>query len=180
MSHRRTLTMVCAVLGAALVQTMPALAQPTTPPPAADQRSPGAGPTRRAPPSADQRVARMTTELGLSTDQATRVRTALTAEQRGIDSALARRTAARDAERAAMTATQTTMQKALAGILTPDQKIRHDAMRARQGGHRGMRHRDSDTGPRGGRADGRGNRGDRRGPPNGDRRGPPNGDTTTR
>ena len=178
MSHRRTLLLACATLGATMLQATPVLAQQTTPPPSAERRGPG--PDRRGPPTVDERVARMTTELGLTAEQATRVRATLTAEQRGNDSVLARRTAARDAERTAMFAMQTNTQKALAGILTPDQKIKHDAMRARQGGPRGMGH----DGPAGGHGDGRGEmrggRGDRRGPPNGDRRGPPNDYTTTR
>ncbi len=178
MSHRSTLLLACAALGATILQAAPVLAQSTTPPPAAERRGPG--PDRRGPPSVDERVARMTTDLGLTADQASKVRAALTAEQRGMDSTLARRTAANDAERTAMLGTHSNTQKALTGILTPDQKLRHDAMRARQGGPRGMRHR-GPAGRRGdGRAEMRGDRGDHRGPPNGDRRGPPNDDSTTR
>jgi GH35 family endo-1,4-beta-xylanase len=100
----------------------------------------------------------MTAELGLSAEQAAKVRTALTAQQRTADSVMARRAAAQDAERAAMLAMHTNTEKALAGILTPDQKLKHDAMRARQGGRDGMRR----GGPaRGARRDGRD---DRRGP----------------
>jgi hypothetical protein len=169
MSHRRTLLIACAALSAGLVHSAPVQAQQATPP-AAERRGPG--PDRRGPPTVDERVARMTTELGLTAEQAAKVRGVLTSEQRGMDSMFARRTAARDAERAAMLATHTSTQKALTGILTPDQKLRHDAMRARQGGPRGMRNHDRDGGPRGGRAGMRGDRGDRRGPPNGDQRGP--------
>ncbi len=178
MSHRRTLLMACATLSAALIHSAPVQAQQTTPPAAAERRAPG--PDRRGPPSVDERVARMTTELGLTTDQATKVRAVLTTEQRGMDSVLARRTAARDAEQAAMLATQTSTQKALAGILTPDQKLRHDAMRARHGGPHGMRDHGPDGGPRGGSADMRGDRSDRRGPPSGERRGPPRDDSANR
>lgn len=175
MSHNRSILIGCAIIGAALIHAAPVLAQ-QTPPPAADRR----GPARRGPPTIDERVARMTTELGLSADQATRIRAVMTAEQRGMDSVLARRTAARDAERAAMMATQTNTQKAMAAVLTADQKLKHDAMRARQGGPGGMRHRGQDGGGRGGRAGMRDGRGDRRGPSNAGRRGPPNDDAATR
>ena len=144
MSHRRTFLLACAALGATMLQAAPVLAQQTTPPAAAERRDPG--PDRRGPPTVDERVARMTTDLGLTADQATKVRATLTAEQRGMDSALARRTAAHDVERSAMFATHTNTQKALAGILTPDQKLRHDAMRARHGGPGDMRHRGSASG----------------------------------
>ncbi len=182
MSHRRTLLIACAALGAALVHSAPGQAQQATPPAAAERR--GAGPDHRGPPSIDERLARMTTDLGLTADQAAKVRTVLTSAQRGMDSVLARRTNAHDAERAAMLATQTTTQKALTGILTSDQKLRHDAMRARvvgprgmrehgqYSGPRGMRNHDRDGGPRGGPDGMRGDRPDRHGPPNGDRRGP--------
>lgn len=163
MSHPRTILIGCAVIGAALFHSAPVQAQTPTAPPAAERSGP-AGPGRRGPPTIDERVARMSTELGLSAEQATRVRAALTAEQRSMDSVFARRTAARDAERTAMMATQTNTQKALAAILTADQKLKHDAMRARHGGPGGMRHRGQD-GPRGGRAGMRGGRDDRRGPP---------------
>lgn len=185
MSHRSTLLIACAALGAALIDTAPLQAQQTTTPPATDRRSAGSGPERRGgPPGVDERVGRLTTELGLTAEQATRVRAILTAQQRGMDSVFARRTAAHDAERASLLATHTNTQKAMAAILTPDQRVRHDALRARQGGPRsGMRHRGPDGGARGGRADrrgDRGDRGDRRGPPSGERRGPPNDGTAPR
>ena len=186
MSHRRTILIACAALGAALVHSAPVQAQQATPPAAAERRGPG--PDRRGPPSIDERLARMTTDLGLSADQAAKVRTVLTSAQRGMDSVLARRTAARDAERAAMLATQTSTQRALTGILTSDQKLRHDAMRARQGGPRGMREHGRGNGPRGGPAGMRNH--DRDGGPRGrpdgmrgdrpDRRGPPRDESTNR
>lgn len=194
MSHRRTLLIACAALSAALFHSAPIRAQQTTPPAAAERRGPG--PDRRGPPSIDERLARMTTDLALTADQAAKVRTVLTSERRGMDSVLARRTNARDAERAAMLATQTSTQKALTGILTPEQRLQHDAMRAREGGPRGRRERGRDGGPRGGPRGMRnhdqggdprggpngmrGDRSDRRGPPNGDRRGQPSDEPTNR
>ncbi len=172
MTNRTTLAAAFALMAAALVQTAPVQAQQgtTPPPPAAGQRGPG--PARRGPPSVDERVQRMTTELGLSAEQANNVKAVLTSEQRGMDSVLARRTAARDAERAAMETRRTANEKALSAVLTPDQKLKHDAMRARmeRGGGRGGRR---DAGPgRGFR--GRDGRDGRRGPSRDDRRGPPN------
>ena len=64
MSYRRTLLMACATLSAALIHSAPVQAQQTTPTPAAERRAPG--PDRRGPPSVDERLARMTTELGLT------------------------------------------------------------------------------------------------------------------
>ena len=136
MRHRRIFFAGVALIAAAVALPAPAQAQPTTPPPGMDRRGPAqGGPQRRpGPPSVDERVARMTTELGLSAEQANRLRGAFLAEQRSTDSMFARRAAARDAERAAMMATQTNMQKAIASILTPEQKLKHDAMRGRMGG----------------------------------------------
>ena len=181
MTHRRTFYSACTVLALALVYSAPMQAQQTTPPPTADRRAPAGpgaqgGPGRRGPVSLDERVMRMTAELGLNADQAAKVRDVLTAEQRTTDSVLARRAAAQDAERAAMTAMHTNMQKSLAGILTPDQKIKHDAMRARHGGRGGPDHAGR-GGQRGGRdrmRDAR--RSDRRD----DRRGAPNDDARSR
>lgn len=190
MSHRRTFLAAAAVFGAALLHTAPLQAQGgTTPPPAADRRGPNApnGAMRRGPANIDDRIARMTADLGLTADQANKIRAAMLAEQRSMDTVLARRTAARDAERAAMMATRTNTMKAVTGVLTADQKLRFDAMRARQDGGRGNR---MGRGGRGGRRGapgmrgGRDARGDRdagadRGP-RGARRGPPNDDAQTR
>lgn len=167
MSHTRTILAACALLSAAMTFGAPASAQPGGPPPAGDRRGPGAGPPaeRRGPPSVDERVARMTADLGLSAEQATKVRAALTAEQRGMDSVLAWRANAQDTERAAVMAMRTNTEKAIGAVLTPDQKLKHDAMRARRGGPG---------------EEGRGGRDDRRGPPPGDRRGPPNDEAQPR
>ena len=172
MTHRRFLLAACAALGAALAQTAPLFAQQSTPPPAppADRRAP-AGPARRGPATIDDRVARMTTELGLNADQAGKVRTLMTAQQRTQDSVLARRAAAQDAERAAMLAMHTNAEKALAGILTADQKMKHDAMRARRGGPAGYGRMDGAQ--RGGRRGSAADRRDGRRDGRGDRRGPP-------
>jgi hypothetical protein len=157
MTHHRPFGTI-AILGAAalLLNSAPLAAQQTAPaqPPSGATR-PTNPPPRRGPATIDDRVARMTADLGLSADQAGKVRTMLTAQQRTQDSILARRAAVQDAERAAMIAMQTNGEKTLAGILTPDQKLKHDAMRARRGGPQGF-----------GRADGNsrgGHRGDRRG-----------------
>ncbi len=175
MTNRKTLATAFAMMAAALVQSAPVQAQQgtTPPPPAAGQRGPG--PTRRGPPSVDERVQRMTTELSLSAEQANKVKALLNAEQRGMDSVLARRVAERDAERAAMETRRTANQKALAAILTPDQKLKHDAMRARmdRGGRGGRGHDGPRRGFRG-RDDRDGRDDGRRGPPRDDRRGPPN------
>ena len=90
-----------------------------------------------------------------------------------MDTILARRTAARDAEHAAMVAMRTNMQKNVAAILTPEQRLKHDAMRARMEGGRGRGMRGG-PGMRDRRGPGarRGDRDDRRGPPL-ERRGPP-------
>ena len=135
MRHRRIFFAGMALMTAAIAMPAPSQAQPTTPPPGMDRRGPAqGGPQRRpGPPSIDERVARMTTELGLSAEQANRLRGAFLAEERSMDSMFARRAAARDAERAAMMATQTNMQKAIASILTPEQKLKHDAVRGRMG-----------------------------------------------
>jgi hypothetical protein len=169
MTHRRFLITACAALGAALMHSTTLTAQqgaPTQPPLSARRGPDGPGP-RRGPPNIDERVARMTTELGLSPDQAAKVKVALTAQQRSADSILARRAAQQDAERAAMLAMHTSTEKALTGILTADQKMKHDAMRARQGGPGGGR----GHGGRGRRGAGPDRRDDRRGRPDDDRRG---------
>jgi hypothetical protein len=184
MSHRRTFLTAVAVLGVALLHTAPMQAQTgTTPPPSAERRAPN-GPMRRGPATIDERITRMTADLGLSPDQASKIRSAMLAEQRSMDTVLARRTAARDAERAAVTATRTNTMKAVTGVLTADQKLRFDAMRARQEGGRGDR---MGRGGRGGRRGEAGARGGRRARtdrdvrgPRTDRRGPPNDDAQTR
>ena len=76
----------------------------------------------------------MTADLGLSAEQAAKVRTLLTAERRQADSLLADRARRQDAERAAMMSMRTSTEKSLSGILTSDQRLKHDAMRARGGG----------------------------------------------
>jgi hypothetical protein len=96
----------------------------------------------------DERVQRMSSDLSLSADQATKVRTLLTAERRQADSILAKRAQSHDTERAAMMAVHTNTEKSLAGILTAEQRTQHDAMRAR-GGREGR-------GAHGGRGPGRG------------------------
>ncbi|MCC7052729.1 MAG: hypothetical protein IT355_05640 [Gemmatimonadaceae bacterium] len=175
MSNVRLLATAGVVLAATLVHAAPSHAQ-QGPPPAASARRAAPPADRRGPPTIDERVQRMTTDLGLTPDQATRVRGVLTAQQRTMDSILARRTAERDAERAAMEAMRTSTQKSVSAILTPEQRTKHDAMRARmEGGGPRMR------GARGMR-DGRGMRGgDARGPrPDGDvRRGPPDDERGT-
>jgi hypothetical protein len=169
MTHRRILITACAALGAALMHGTTLSAQQGAPsqPPLGARRVPDGPVPRRGPPSVDERVARMTTELGLSPDQAAKVKAALTAQQRSADSILARRAAQQDAERAAMLAMHTSTEKALTGILTADQKMKHDAMRARQGGPGGGR----GHGGRGRPGAGPDRRDDRRGRPDNDRRG---------
>ena len=152
------------VLGFSLAA--PLTAQQGGPPPAGARPGAGQGPRQGQGPgrmSVDARVQRMTAELGLSTEQATRLRAAFTAEQRTADSIFARRAAAMDAERTAMTAMHSNTQKAVSGILTADQKLKHDAMRGRmamRGGPDGGMRRGGRDGMR--RNDGRG-RNDRRG-----------------
>lgn len=185
MTHRRFLLTACAaLLGAALVQSAPLFAQQSATPPAppADRRTAVAGTARRGPATIDEHVARMTTELGLNSDQAGKVRTLITTQQRTQDSVLARRVAAQDAERAAMHAMQTNGEKALAGILTADQKLKHDAMRARRGGTAGYGRMDRAHrgGRRGGAADHRDGRHESRRDNRGDRRGPPDADAHAR
>jgi Spy/CpxP family protein refolding chaperone len=183
MSNVRMLTAAGVALAAALLHVAPAHAQQSAPP-AADRRAPAPG-DRRGPPSIDERVQRMTADLALTTDQATRVRAALTAQQRTADSILARRTAQRDAERAAMETMRTNTQKSVSAILTPEQRTRHDAMRARMGDDRrfgrgmrdgGFRGRGPADRARGDRR--RGVRGDDRGGPPDDRRRGPADDRT--
>jgi Spy/CpxP family protein refolding chaperone len=179
MPNRRSLLTACALLSATLFMSAPVSAQ--SGPPSQGGRG-GLGPSaeRRGPPSVDERVTRMTADLGLSAEQAAKVRAALTAEQRGMDSVLARRANTQDAERLAVITMRTNTEKAISATLTPEQKLRHDAIRARRGGpdgdHRGRR--DDRRGPppddRGGPdRDQRDHRDDRRGPPPDDRRGPP-------
>ena len=132
---------------------------------------PGAGPQRddrRGPPFIDDRIQRMTADLGLSADQAAKVRTVLTAEQRSADSVLARRVTEMDAERAAMQAMHTRTEQSIQGILTPEQRTKHLANRARMA-EQGGRGPGGPEGMRGGRG-----RGPAGGPPD-DRRGPPPG-----
>ncbi len=183
MTHRRTLATIGLTVAAALLHTAPLVAQqPATPPaPPTNRNAPPLGPARRGPATLDDRVARMTAELGLNAEQAAKVRTVFAAQERTQDSVLARRAAAQDAERAAMLAMHTNAEKALAGILTSDQKLKHDAARARRGGPPGFGRADGAMrrgGRRGGAAphrndrwdDRRGGRGDRRGPPDADGR----------
>jgi Spy/CpxP family protein refolding chaperone len=129
------------------MSAVPALAQQGGPPPAGDRRGPPAMDARRGPPSIDERVKRMTEDLGLSAEQATRVKAVLTSERQKADSILAQRARQQDAERDAMMAVHSSTEKALASILTPEQRTRHDAMRARGGpGGRGPGGHD-DRGP---------------------------------
>lgn len=178
----RILPAACAVLAATLLHVAPAAAQqgaPTTQPPLERRAAPPMGP-RRGPPTVDERIQRMTTELNLTPDQAAKMRGVFAAEQKTMDSILARRTAERDAEHAAMEAMRSTMQKSVASILTPEQRVKHDAMRARMEGGRGgmgpgmrgpgMRGRDMRGPDDRGRGD---RRDDRRGPPPDDRGGRP-------
>ena len=153
MTSRRFLATTGLFLATTLIIPAPAFAQPGPPPAGAERR--GAGPDgRRGPPSVDERVQRMTAELALSPDQATKVRAALTAERRQADSILAARVNQQDAERAAMLAVRTNTQKSVSSVLTAEQRTKHDAMRARGG--------------RDGRGPGRG--GDHRRPGGDDRR----------
>ncbi len=141
MTSRRFLTSTGLLLAATLITAVPAFAQPGPPPAGAERRGPAAGPDgRRGPPSVDERVQRMTADLGLSPDQATKVRAALTAERRQADSIMAARANRQDAERAAMMAVRTNTEKSVTSVLTAEQRTRHDAMRARRG-------RDDDRGP---------------------------------
>ncbi|MES3034794.1 MAG: hypothetical protein V4813_12420 [Gemmatimonadota bacterium] len=150
MTSRRFLATSGLLLAATFVTALPAMAQQGPPPAGAPTRGPG-GDARRGPPTVDARVQRLTTELGLSPEQATKVRAALTAERRQADSILAARANRQDAERAAMMAVRTSTEKSVSAVLTAEQRTKHDAMRARGGrdgrgpGMRGgARHRDGD------------------------------------
>ena len=132
MTSRRFLATTGLFLATTLITAVPAFAQPGPPPAGAERR--GAGPEgRRGPPSVDGRVQRMTTELGLSPDQATKVRAALTAERRQADSILAARANRQDAERTAMMTVRSSTEKSVSSVLTAEQRTKHDAMRARGG-----------------------------------------------
>ena len=133
MTSRLTHGLIGLLLVGTCASAIPALAQ---------QRPPAYGADRRGPPSVDGRVQRMTTDLGLSVEQATRVRSLLTAERRQADSVLAQRARQQDAGREAMMAVRSGTEKSLAAIFTPEQRTRHDAMRAR-GGPEGRGGRDS-------------------------------------
>lgn len=147
-STNRLLRTAATAVAMGVLFATPMLAQQTAPtPPLSERRMmtvpDRAGPpmgARRGPPTVDDRVQRMTAELGLNADQANRLRATFLAEQRTTDSILARRAAAMDAERAAMQAMHANTQKAITGVLTADQKIRFEAMRARM----------ADRGPMGG------------------------------
>ncbi len=150
MTSRRFLATTGLLLATTLISAVPAFAQPGPPPAGAERR--GMGPEgRRGPPNVDERVQRMTTELALNPEQATRVRAALTAERRQADSILALRANRQDAERAAMLAMRSSTEKSVSAVLTAEQRTKHDAMRARGGrdgrgpGRRGgNRHQDGD------------------------------------
>ena len=132
MTSRRTRGLVGLLLAGTCASAIPALAQQRPPAYGADHRGPSHT-DRRGPPSVDGRVQRMTTDLGLSVEQATKVRTLLTAERRQADSVLAQRARQQDAGREAMMAVHSGTEKSLAAIFTPEQRTRHDAMRARGG-----------------------------------------------
>lgn len=151
MTSRSMLALAGLMLAGTCGSAIPALAQQGPPPQVADRRGPPVGP-RRGPPTVDARVERMTADLGLSAEQATRVRAVLTAERRQADSILAQRARQRDAERDGMLAVRTGTEKSLTGILTIDQRTKHDAMRAR-GGPEGRGGRDGRRPGRGGRRD---------------------------
>jgi Spy/CpxP family protein refolding chaperone len=151
LTSRRLLLTAGAMLAASFVSVAPAAAQQGPPPAGAGRQGAQAGPMRRGPMSVDDRVQRMTTQLGLTPDQATKVRAALVAEQRQADSILAARARARDAERSAMLAMRTGTEKSLSAILTPEQRTKHDAMRARGGRGGGGQVRGGER-PRGRRA----------------------------
>lgn len=150
MTSRRFLATTGLFLATTLITALPAFAQqgPTTA--GAERRGPGSV-GRRGPPNVDERVQRMTTDLALSPEQATRVRAALTAERRQADSILALRANRQDAERAAMLAMRTSTEKSVSSVLTAEQRTKHDAIRARggrdgrgPGGRAGYRRHDGD------------------------------------
>jgi len=131
---RRTLVAAGVILAAALVQPTFAAAQQGPP------RDGGRGSMRgdrRGQPSVDQQVNRLTTNLSLTPAQVTQVRALITAQHAMTDSMQAKARASRDADRKQMDAMRENMQKSLDGLLTPEQRTKHQAMMQRRDGRKG-------------------------------------------
>ena len=161
MTRTKTLTLASAVLAAAFAAIPPLQAQQSAPQQGGSP--PGhmghRGPMMAGhwnPPSVDERVQRMSGELNLTPEQTNKVKALMTAEQRSADSVRAVRAVQMAAEHKAMEARQAEHEKALLAILTPEQKVKREALMKEHHGP-GMR-------GHGGPADG--GRGMRRGPGN--------------
>ena len=128
MTRTKTLTLASAVLAAALAASAPLQAQQTATP---QGRMGHHGPMmdgRRNAPSVDERVQRMSGELNLTPEQTNRVKALMTAEQRSADSLRAVRAVQMEAEHKAMEARHAEHEKALLAILTPEQKVKREAL----------------------------------------------------
>ncbi len=128
MTRTKTLTLASAVLAAALAASAPLQAQQTATP---QGRMGHHGPMmdgHRNAPSVDERVQRMSGELNLTPEQTNRVKALMTAEQRSADSLRAVRAVQMEAEHKAMEARHAEHEKALLAILTPEQKVKREAL----------------------------------------------------
>lgn len=153
---RHTLVAAGVILSAAFLLPTFATAQ-HGPPPRGGGRDGGRGgmrDDRRGPPTVDEQVSHMTADLALTPAQVTRVRALVTAQHAMADSMHAKARASHDAERKQMDAMHDGMEKSLEGILTPEQRAKHQAsMQSRRGrmgpggprrpGHDDARHHDS-------------------------------------
>ena len=164
MTRNHTLTLAGTLMAIALISAAPASAQGVTPPATGERMGPPPGGMDHHgpmmgrhpnPPSVDERVQRMSGELNLTTDQAARVKALLTAQQRSADSLRAVHAVQMQAEMKAMEARRAEHEKAMMAILTPEQRVKHEALMKM---HRGPDGRGGPGGPR------RGMRGDHRGP----------------
>ena len=133
MTRTKTLTLASAVLVAAFAAIAPLQAQQSTP--QQGGRPPGHmghhGPMmdgHRNAPSVDERVQRMSGELSLTPEQTAKVKVLMTAEQRSADSLRAVRAVQMEAEHKAMDARHAEHEKALLAILTPEQKVKREAL----------------------------------------------------
>ena len=133
MTRTKSLRLASAVLAATIAAIVPLQAQQSAPqqrgPPTGHMGHHGPMMGRHAnPPSVDERVQRMSGELSLTPEQTAKVKALMTAEQRSADSLRAVRAVQMEAEHKAKEARHAEHEKALLAILTPEQKVKREAL----------------------------------------------------
>jgi periplasmic protein CpxP/Spy len=120
---------------------LPAMAhaQDTPPAPPAGQQGPppGGGRGGRGMMDPDQRVAMLTQQLSLTTDQQTAIKAILVADQKKMADLRANDSMSQDDRRTAMMAMRTDQDTKIKAVLTADQKTKYDAMQQNMRGRMG-------------------------------------------